>query len=101
MHQSNLGFHLVDHGPLALVPVYDMLPMSLAPPRSGIVRAPVPLGAIAPARSGELPHLQWAAPLAQDYWQRVAASRLLGSDVLRGLGAENARRLQAVVQRFG
>lgn len=35
MLQGNLGFHLVDSGPLPLAPAYDMLPMSLAPSRTG------------------------------------------------------------------
>ena len=33
-HQGNLGFLLVDRGPLPLAPVYGMLPMSLAPSRT-------------------------------------------------------------------
>jgi len=56
MHQGNLSFRLVDRGPLPLAPAYDMLPMSLAPSRTG---------------------------------------------VLRELAAENARRVQAMGQRFG
>jgi serine/threonine protein kinase HipA of HipAB toxin-antitoxin module len=101
MHQGNLGFHLVDRGPLPLTPVYDMLPMSLAPSRTGGVRAPTPLASVAPERGGQLAHLHWAAPLAVDYWQRVAGSALLRSAELRALAAENARRVQAMGQRFG
>lgn len=101
MHQGNLGFHLVDRGPLPLAPVYDMLPMSLAPSRTGVLRAARPLAQVAPERSGDLAHLQWAAPLALDFWQRVAGSRLLRSTALRALAAENAGRVQAMGQRFG
>jgi hypothetical protein len=54
-----------------------------------------------PERSDQLAHLQWAVPLAVDYWQRVACSALLRSAVLRELAAENARRVQAMGQRFG
>ena len=71
-----------------------MLPMSLAPSRTGVVRAPTPLASVAPERSGQLAHLHWAAPLAVDYWQRVAGSALLRSAELRDLAAENARRVQ-------
>lgn len=101
MLQGNLGFHLVDSGPLPLAPAYDMLPMSLAPSRTGVLRAATPLASIAPERSGQLAHLHWAAPLAVDYWQRVAASALLRSGVLRELAAENARRVQEMGRRFG
>jgi len=101
MHQGNLGFHLVDRGPLPLAPAYDMLPMSLAPSRTGVLRVATPLAAIAPERSGQLAHLQWAAPPAVDYWQRVAGSALLRSGVLRELAAENARRVQEMGRRFG
>ncbi|MCX2918928.1 HipA domain-containing protein [Stenotrophomonas rhizophila] len=101
MHQGNLGFHLVDRGPLPLAPAYDMLPMSLAPSRTRGLRAATPLCSIAPERSGELAHLHWAAPLAVDYWQRVAGSALLRSSVLRELAVENAHRVQEMGQRFG
>src|SRR5690606_36420964 len=43
MHPGSLGFHLVDAGPLALAPAYDMLPMSLAPSRTGAVRTGAPI----------------------------------------------------------
>jgi len=48
MHQGNLGFQLADYGPLPIAPVYDMLPMSLAPSREGVLRPIAPLGPIAP-----------------------------------------------------
>lgn len=101
MHQGNLGFHLVDRGPLPLAPVYDMLPMSLAPSRTGVLRKARPLAQVVPERSGDLAHLQWAAPLALDFWQRVAGSRLVRSAALRALAAENAGAVQAMGQRFG
>ncbi|MDH0170975.1 HipA domain-containing protein [Stenotrophomonas sp. GD04145] len=43
MHQGNVGFHLLDRGALPLAPAYDMLPMSLAPSRTGVLRATTPL----------------------------------------------------------
>ncbi|MEN5069116.1 hypothetical protein [Stenotrophomonas sp. TWI1183] len=46
-------------------------------------------------------HPHWAAPLAVDYWQRMAGSALLRSGVLRELAAENARRVQEMGRRFG
>jgi len=101
MHQGNLAFNLVDQGPLQLVPTYDMLPMSLAPSRTGVLRPAAPLGSIAPERAGQLAHLQWAAPLAAEYWQSIAASPTIRSNTLRELAAHNAQRVEALAQRFG
>jgi hypothetical protein len=101
MHQGNLGFHLADQGPLPLAPVYDMLPMSLAPSRTGVLRPAAPIGAVAPERTGQLVHLQWAAPLALDYWHRVTVSPLLRSNALRELAGQNVKRVKALAQRFG
>lgn len=101
MHQGNLGFHLGDQGPLSLAPVYDMLPMSLAPSRTGVLRVARPLDAVAPERAGELAQLQWAVPLAVAFWERVAGSALVRSDALRALAEENARRVQVMGERFG
>ena len=101
MHQGNIGFHLADRGPLPLSPAYDMLPMSLAPSRTGVLRATSPMNPVAPLRAGHIAHLQWVAPLAVDYWERVAGSPLLRSTVLRQVAGENARRVRAMGQRFG
>lgn len=101
MHQGIFGFHLIDQGPLPPAPVYDMLPMSLAPSRTGVLRPAAPIGAIAPERTGQLAHLQWAAPMAVDYWQRVAASPLLRSNALRELAGQNVRQVRALTQRVG
>ena len=101
MHQGNLGFRLADRGPLPLSPAYDMLPMSLAPSRTGVLRATSPMSPVAPLRAGHLAHLQWVAPFAMDYWERVAGSPLLRSTVLRQVAGENGRRVRAMGQRFG
>lgn len=101
MHQGNLGFHLTDRGPRPLPPAYDMLPMCLAPSRTGVLRATSPMNPVAPLRAGQLAHLAWAAPLAEDYWERVAGSPLLRSTVLRQVAGENGRRVRAMGQRFG
>lgn len=101
MHQGNIGFHLVDHGPLPLAPAYDMLPMSLAPSRTGVLRATTPIAQVAPLRAGQLAHLQWAAPLAVSFWERVAESGLLRSRVLLDVAGENAERVRDMGRRFG
>lgn len=101
MHQGNIGFHLVDHGPLPLAPAYDMLPMSLAPSRTGVLRATTPIAQIAPQRAGQLAHQQWAAPLAVGFWERVAGSGLLRSRVLTDVARQNAERVREMGWRFG
>lgn len=101
MHHGNIGLHLADSGPLPLAPVYDMLPMSLAPSRTGVLRATSPIPPVAPARAGQLADLRWAAPWAVEYWGRVAASPLLRSAVLRQVAAENAERVGAMAKRYG
>ncbi|MHC1653496.1 type II toxin-antitoxin system HipA family toxin YjjJ [Stenotrophomonas maltophilia] len=101
MHQGNIGFHLVDRGALPLAPAYDMLPMSLAPSRLGVLRQDVPLEAVAPRESGELEHLRWAAPLAGEFWERVAGDARVRSDGLRALARGNAERVRAMGMRFG
>lgn len=89
MHAGNLGFHLVDRGPLALAPAYDMLPMALAPSRTGAVRNAEPIRPMMPDRAGQIPHLAWAARLAACYWEQVADCDRIGSDPLRRLASQN------------
>lgn len=101
MHQGNVGFHFVDRGALALAPAYDMLPMSLAPSRLGVLRQDLPLEAVAPRGSGELEQLRWAAPLAAEFWERVARDARVGAAGLRALAAMNAERVRAMGARFG
>lgn len=97
MHPGNLGFQLADSGPLRLAPAYDMLPMSLAPSRTGAVRVATPLQPTAPDRAGQFPHIAWAAEAAAHFWNQVATGDLIASDELRQLAALN----RDVVARFG
>lgn len=101
MHQGNIGFHLTDRRPLPLSPAYEMLPMSPAPSRTGVLRPTSPMNPVAPLRAGQLAHLQWAAPLAAEFWDRVAGAPLVRSTALREVAAENAGRVRAMRQRFG
>jgi hypothetical protein len=96
MHPGNLGFHLVDAGPLALAPAYDMLPMSLAPSRTGAIRAATPIQPGAPDRAGQVPHLAWAAEVAAHFWHQVASSDRVQDPALREVAARN----RDVVARF-
>ncbi|WP_282296176.1 HipA domain-containing protein [Stenotrophomonas sp. PS02289] len=101
MHQGNIGFHLVDQGPLSLAPAYDMLPMSLSPSRTGVLRATTSITQVAPQRSGQLAHLQWAAPLAVEFWERAARPGLLRSKALADVAGDNAERVREMGRRFG
>jgi hypothetical protein len=100
MHPGNLGFRLTDHGPLALAPVYDMLPMSLAPSSTGAVRAALPLALTAPTRPNQSAHIAWAAQLAGRFWDRVASSERLQSDDLRRVARENAVAVRSYAVTF-
>lgn len=97
MHPGNLGFHLVDAGPLELAPAYDMLPMSLAPSRTGVVRPAAPIRPEAPDRAGQLPHIAWAAEVAAGFWQAVAHSERVQEAAFREMAARN----HEIVARFG
>ena len=101
MHQGNIGFHFRDHGTLPLAPVYDMLPMSLAPSRLGVLRADAPLPLVAPRGSGDLEHLRWAAPLAAAFWEAVAGDARVRSASLKQLAGVNAQRVRELGGRFG
>lgn len=89
MHPGNLGFHLTDDEPLALAPTYDMLPMYLAPSRTGAVRAPEPLLLTPPERAGQTVHIATAAAVATAFWRRVSNSEHIQSDEIRTLARSN------------
>jgi hypothetical protein len=96
MHFGNLSFFHSFGAPLALAPVYDMLPMMYAP-----------------IAGDELPQRQYEPPLpvadnldiwpaiaerAVEYWSAVARHELISPDFAR-LARENAARLAATKQR--
>lgn len=100
MHLGNLGFHLTGTGPLPLCPAYDMLPMYLAPSRTGIVRPASPLPLAAPARGGQLPHIAWAADAALRFWRAVADSDHITSPEFNRLAGENHAVVETFARRF-
>lgn len=101
MHQGNLGFELVDDGPLPLCPAYDMLPMYLAPPRSGAVREPVPIAPRAPEQIGQSAVIARAAGMAIDFWEQVAGSGLVADAALREVARNNREVVATYAARFG
>lgn len=89
MHLGNLGFHLREAGPLPLTPAYDMLPMYLAPSRTGHVRSPAPLQIAPPTRVGQAAHIAVAADAAIRFWTQVADADALQSSALRDTARQN------------
>lgn len=71
MHMGNVSLWWRNEAPLALAPVYDMLPMAFAPSAQGeLVTRNYPL----PTRTPELnADLEAASEWALDYWGRVIA----------------------------
>lgn len=96
MHPGNLGFHLTDAGPLTLAPAYDMLPMYLAPSRTGAVRTAGPIQLTPPERTGQTGHIARAADIAIRFWDQVAGSERIRTDGLRQV----AERNREAVTRF-
>ncbi|KAF1694154.1 type II toxin-antitoxin system HipA family toxin YjjJ [Pseudoxanthomonas koreensis] len=96
MHPGNLGFHLVDAGPLPLAPAYDMLPMYLAPSRTGAVRPVAPITPRPPERTGQTPHITRAAEAALRFWEHVAEATSIQSEEIHAVAAAN----REIVARF-
>ncbi len=100
MHLGNIGFHLIDRGPLPLCPAYDMLPMYMAPSaQSGNIRALAPVSINAPGRSGQAPFIAWAAPLAVQFWQQVAEAEVAAD--IQAVARQNMDVVSRYAQRFG
>lgn len=100
MHAGNLGFHLGNDRPLALAPAYDMLPMALAPSRTGAVRPVEAVRPTPPDRTGQIEHIRWAAGAAIAFWHRVADSELIGSDDMRALARANIDAVGNFARQF-
>lgn len=99
MHLGNIGFHLIDAGPLALCPAFDMLPMYLAPSaQSGNIRpyGVIPLPVV-PPRAGEAAAIAWASRVAQSFWRTVRDDLQL-PEPLRVVAQRN---MQAVADFIG
>jgi len=88
MHHGNLAFLHEGAMPLPLAPAYDMLPMALAPARSGDMRDGLPpftLPGLPPADVW-----QDMLPLARSYWQRIAGHTLSSTAFARIAGQQQA-----------
>ncbi|MBK4116468.1 type II toxin-antitoxin system HipA family toxin YjjJ [Pluralibacter gergoviae] len=94
MHAGNLSF-FYGPPPLALAPVYDMLPMAFSPHTSGEMRRePVDIKFDpTPGRDA----WSFALPLAEAFWRKVADDVRI-SDEFRGIAQGMAAPLDAVRQ---
>lgn len=97
MHFGNLAFLLCDRRPLALTPVFDMLPMLYAPAAGGAVVSreftpPPPL----PRHAGAWSE---AAALAEAFWADVAGD-LRASPEFRNIAERNHETLASLRRRF-
>lgn len=91
MHQGNLSFLRPEQHPVAMAPLYDMLPMAFAPSRSGNMRRE----ALAIRLSHEVSGTIWwqAELLALEFWRRTALCPQI-SDEFRTIAAQMLAQLQ-------
>lgn len=99
MHAGNLSFYF-SAPPMGLTPVYDMLPMAFAPASSGAMRS----DAIELALDTSVSKAAWsfAIPLAQRFWQTVAADERISEafhQIARQMG-DNVAQLERIAQRL-
>ncbi len=100
MHLGNIGFHLMDSGPLPMCPAYDMLPMYMAPSaQTGNIRALAPISINAPGRAGQSAFVAWAAQLAVRFWEQVAGADV--SSDIQATAQQNIKVVSRYAQRFG
>jgi hypothetical protein len=91
MHDGNASLFLADDASVALTPVYDMLPMAWRP----LALGPRPYAPVVrPTGDGPPEAMDWARPVASDFWQRVADDARLPGD-LRAIAGAHARGVMA------
>lgn len=97
MHAGNLSFYYSDP-PMALAPVYDMLPMAYAPAASGRVRQE-PMDIRVDAAVGKT---AWgfALPLAERFWQQVAEDKRISAG-FRHIARAMVEKLTLAAQTIG
>ncbi len=95
MHYGNLSFFLVSEKPLALCPVYDMLPMRFRPSAQGEL-PPLKLNPEFPTPR-EHPEASDALKAAFDFWKTIANSEDY-SESFRDIAQHSGGALQSVQQ---
>lgn len=99
MHAGNLSFYF-SAPPMALTPVYDMLPMAFAPASSGAMRTE----AIDLSLDMSVSKAVWdfAIPLAQTFWRTVSTDARI-SDAFRHIASgmvDKLSELERIAQRL-
>lgn len=93
MHYANAGLILGESRPLALAPVYDMVPMFYRPDIEGRLPA-APVVPVPPPPESRIIWLS-AAALARAYWERLANSELVSQD-FREIALKNLESISNV-----
>jgi hypothetical protein len=97
MHQGNLSLLRPQQQPVALAPLYDMLPMAFAPANSGNMRQ----DALEIGLSNEVSGAIWrrAELMALEFWQRTALHPQIGKP-FRAIAVKMHKQLQALNERI-
>lgn len=97
MHQGNLSFLRPEQRPVALAPLYDMLPMAFAPTSSGNMRHQ----ALEIRLGHEVSGAVWrqAELMALEFWQRAARHTLISED-FRAIASQMLAQLQGLNERI-
>ncbi|WP_199638169.1 type II toxin-antitoxin system HipA family toxin YjjJ [Serratia sp. PAMC26656] len=97
MHQGNLSFLRPERRPVALAPLYDMLPMAFAPTSSGNMRQE----AVEIRLDHEVSGAVWrqAELMALEFWQRTAQHESI-SEAFRMIAGQMLAQVQGLNERI-
>lgn len=97
MHQGNLSFLRPERRPVALAPLYDMLPMAFAPTSSGNMRQE----AVEVRLGHEVSGAVWrqAELMALEFWQRTARHASI-SEAFRMIAGQMLAQVQGLNERI-
>lgn len=97
MHQGNLSFLRPERRPVALAPLYDMLPMAFAPTSSGNMRQE----AVEIRLGHEVSGAVWrqAELMALEFWQRTAQHESI-SEAFRMIAGQMLVQVQGLNERI-
>lgn len=97
MHQGNLSFLRPERRPVALAPLYDMLPMAFAPTSSGNMRQ----DAVEIRLGHEVSGAVWrqAELMALEFWQRTAQHESI-SEAFRMIAGQMLAQVQGLNERI-
>ncbi|ANS41060.1 type II toxin-antitoxin system HipA family toxin YjjJ [Serratia inhibens] len=97
MHQGNLSFLRPERRPVALAPLYDMLPMAFAPTSSGNMRQEAVEIRLGHEVSGDV--WRQAELMALEFWQRTAQHESI-SEAFRMIAGQMLAQVQGLNERI-